>query len=280
MTKRAIIAGKGVLPRLLAEATKGAGADPVVVDFGTTDLDWIDGYSVIRAKFEKSGAFFRALRREGVTEVVFGGGMERPKLNPIKMDRHFLSKAPQLLRAIRGGDDGLLRSIAAWFEEEGFTIVAPQDVVSDLIAPNGVWGRHYPSEQDDLDMDRGVQILEALAPQDVGQACVVSGGICFGIETIQGTDALLNFVMQTEQRLQPPPSTKQGVLVKLPKVGQEQRIDLPSIGTDTVHAAKAAGLSGIAVMENGALVLGLQDVVAAADEAQMFLMGLPDVDAS
>ena len=277
MSRRAIIAGAGVLPRLLAEATKDAGIEPVIVDFKTTDLAWADGYHIISASFEKAGGVFRALRRAEITEVVFSGGMARPKLNPLKMDRVFLTKAPQLLRAIRGGDDGLLRMIAEWFEEEGFSVLAPQDVKSDLIAPAGIWGRHAPSEQDDLDMDRGVQILEALSPQDVGQACVVAGGICFGIETVQGTDALLSFVSRTEAHLQPPPITGQGVLVKLPKLGQDKRIDLPSIGVQTVSMVKKAGLSGIAVKEKGALILGLNDVVEAADKLDLFLIGLPDV---
>ena len=266
-----------MLPRLLAEVTLENGDTPIIVDFGTTELTWTAPYAVIGAQFEKAGALFQLLRKNGVEEVVFGGGMSRPKLNPIKMDRAFLAMAPKLLRAIRGGDDGLLRLIAGWFEREGFKVIAAQEVMQDLIAPAGVWGRHHPGEADDLDMDRGVLILNALAPQDVGQACVVAGGLCFGVESIQGTDALLDFVGNTPARLNPPSVTGQGVLVKIPKKNQERRMDLPSIGPETVKAAKAAGLSGIAVMENGALIVGMNDVVAAADEAGLFIMGLPDV---
>lgn len=277
MTKRAIIAGAGVLPKLLAEATVRNGDTAVIVDFGTTDLPWAGSYDVISAQFERAGSLFQALRKNNVEEVVFGGGMSRPKLNPIKMDRAFIAMAPKLLRAIKGGDDGLLRLIAGWFESEGFKVVAAQNVMQDLIAPAGVWGKHRPSEADDLDTDRGVLLLDALAPQDVGQACVVSGGLCFGIETIQGTDALLEFVKNTPSSLNPPSITAQGVLVKIPKKNQERRMDLPSIGVDTIKAAKEAGLSGIAVMENGALVLGMNEVVEAADAAGLFIMGLPDV---
>ncbi|MEM9210910.1 MAG: UDP-2,3-diacylglucosamine diphosphatase LpxI [Pseudomonadota bacterium] len=276
MSRTAIIAGSGVLPRLLAEEVALTDA-PIIVDFKTTALDWISNYEVIDASFEKAGVLFTALRKRGVDYVVFAGGMSRPKLNPLKMDRAFLSKAPSLLKAMRGGDDGLLRVIASWFEEEGFIVKSAQDIITDLIAPAGIWGRHSPTEQDDLDMDRGVQILEALSPLDVGQACIISGGVCFGIETIQGTDALLRSVEETDSALNPPKQSGQGVLVKIPKAGQDHRIDLPSIGEETVKRAKVAGLSGIVVKEGGALVLGMKDILAAADDAGLFIIGLPNV---
>lgn len=276
--KRAIIAGSGVLPKLLAEASLRDGYEVSIIDFKTTQLDWVSSYPVLTAQFEKAGRLFAALHKNGISEVVFAGGMERPKLNPLKMDRAFLAKAPLLLRAIKGGDDGLLRLIADWFQEEGFQIIAPHEVAKDLLAPAGVWGKHHPSEQDYLDIDRGVQILDALAPADVAQACVIGGGICFGIESIQGTDALLRFVSETEARLQPPKETDYGVLVKIPKTGQETRLDLPGIGPDTISNAARAGLSGIALKEGGALVLGLSDVVQAADEAGLFILGLPNVE--
>ncbi|MEO0343486.1 MAG: UDP-2,3-diacylglucosamine diphosphatase LpxI [Pseudomonadota bacterium] len=277
MSRTAVIAGAGALPQLLA-TTLAKEETPLIVDFQTSPLVWASDFDVQKAEFEKAGALFAALQKSGVTHVVFAGGMSRPKLNPLRMDRAFLAKAPKLLRAMRGGDDGLLRVIASWFEEEGFKIKSPQDIMSDLLAPAGVWGRHVPNEQDDLDMDRGVQILEVLSAQDVGQACVVSNGVCFGIETVQGTDTLLTFVETTSKKLNPPALTGQGVLVKLPKSGQELRVDLPSIGVDTVKSAKAAGLSGIAVKESGALVLGMSDVVAHADDLGLFLIGLPNAE--
>ena len=46
-----------------------------------------------------------------------------------------------------------------------------------------------------------MDILLALSPLDVGQGAVVAGGLCLGIETLQGTDALLRFVGDTPDHL-------------------------------------------------------------------------------
>jgi len=94
-------------------------------------------------------------------------------------------------------------------------------------------------------------------------------GICLGLESIQGTDALLDFVGRTTPALRPTRAC--GVLYKAPKPGQDRRLDLPAIGPSTVECAAAAGLAGIAVEAGGVMVLGFAATVAAADAAGLFL---------
>jgi len=68
---------------------------------------------------------------------------------------------------------------------------------------------------------------------------------------------------------------KSGVLVKLPKPGQERRIDLPTLGLTTVENAAAAGLAGIADEASGALIANIEGVGRRADELGLFVVGLP-----
>ncbi len=64
-----------------------------------------------------------------------------------------------------------------------------------------------------------------------------------------------------------------GVLLKRPKPIQERRIDLPVIGLKTLEGAAAAGLAGIAVEAQGALVVRRHEMIAAADRLGVFLYG-------
>ena len=73
------------------------------------------------------------------------------------------------------------------------------------------------------------------------------------------------------------PGARSGVLVKVSKPGQEKRADLPAIGATTVEAAASAGLRGIAVQAGSALVIGYDDVVKAADQCGLFVIGI-DLD--
>ena len=64
-----------------------------------------------------------------------------------------------------------------------------------------------------------------------------------------------------------------GVLVKMPKRGQDARIDRPAIGPDTIRAAAAARLSGIAVASGGVIVLERAETERLARETGIFLYG-------
>jgi len=67
-----------------------------------------------------------------------------------------------------------------------------------------------------------------------------------------------------------------GVLVKAPKVGQDRRFDLPSIGPQTVAGVIRAGLAGLAVVAGGTIMAEPEVVATAADRGKIFVVGVPD----
>jgi DUF1009 family protein len=269
----AIVAGRGDLPRLLAEDCARRGRPYRVVVFEGLALDWLAGHPVLRATFEKPGRLFADLRAAGCRLVTFAGGMTRPALRPLRFDLKMLRLAPRVLRGLRAGDDSTLRMIAGVFEAEGFAVRAPHEILPDLIAPAGTLGRVAPSARDRDDVRRAAEIVAALGAADVGQAAVVAQGICLGLESIQGTDALLDFVARTGVGFRPDPKGARGVLFKAPKPGQDLRLDLPAIGPGTVERAAAAGLAGVAVQAGGVMILGYAATVAAADAGGLFIWG-------
>jgi len=128
--------------------------------------------------------------------------------------------------------------------------------------------RIIPDEQAEADIKRGIEVARGLGALDVGQAVVVQQGIVLGVEAIEGTDRLIRRC--GELRREGPG----GVLVKMKKPGQDRRLDLPTIGVNTVREAASAGLRGIAVETGGALVLGRDAVTAEADRMGLFVIGV------
>jgi hypothetical protein len=269
----AIVAGRGALPRLIAEDCARRGRPYRVVAFAGVPLDWTEGHPVLPAAFEKPGRLFAALKDAGCRAVTFAGAMTRPELNPLRFDRTMLRLAPRVLGGLRGGDDRTLRVLAEIVEGEGLELVPPQALLAGLLAPAGVMTRAAPSDADRADAVRAGAIVAALGTVDVGQAAVVAQGLCLGVESVQGTDALLAFVAATGAAFRPDPAGGRGVLVKAPKPGQDWRMDLPAVGPETLRGAAAAGLAGVAVRAGGVLLLGCDETVAAADAAGLFLWG-------
>ncbi|SLN39961.1 hypothetical protein AQS8620_01502 [Aquimixticola soesokkakensis] len=257
MPRTAIIAGTGDLPVQLA----GQLENPVYVTFD--DSPPPDGVVPQAARIEKLGRLFKDLKALGVSEVCFAGAMVRPQINPLLLDRHALRLAAKLPK----GDDALLREVLAVFEESGFAIRGALDIAPALALPAGtLWGRK-PSAGDLEDAQKARAVIDALAAQDVGQGAVVAGGLVIGIETLQGTNALLKFVGETPKRLR----RAKGVFVKQPKSGQDLRIDAPAIGPKTIQAVTQAGLAGLVIAANRTIVLQQAATRAAIEEAGLFL---------
>jgi UDP-2,3-diacylglucosamine hydrolase len=57
-----------------------------------------------------------------------------------------------------------------------------------------------------------------------------------------------------------------GVFFKAPKPGQDRRVDLPTIGPDTMAAAAQAGLGAVVVEAGGVMILDLPQVLQIADK--------------
>ena len=65
-----------------------------------------------------------------------------------------------------------------------------------------------------------------------------------------------------------------GVLVKMKKPSQEQRADLPTIGSRTLVNAKKAGLRGVAVQAGYTLIVDKDALTKKADDLGLFIIGI------
>ena len=265
-----IIAGHGILPRLIAEDCKRRGRAYLVVQFLGIELDWLDGHPMLAATFEKPGKLFKGLKKAGVSTVTMGGAMGRPRLNPLRFDATGLRLAPVVMSALKNGDNSTLKIVASLFEAEAFSVVGVHEVLPSLLAKQGVPTQAQPSEENRRDTERAEEIVIALGAVDVGQGAVVGQGLCLGLESIQGTDAMLRFVANNQARL-PDKNGAKAVLLKWPKPGQDMRLDMPAIGPDTFSAAAEAGLAGVVIKSGETLLLGLEETVTRADELGLFL---------
>ncbi len=276
MTGLAIIAGRGALPRLLAEDCARRNQAYTIVRFKGLSLDWLADHPVIEAGFEQFGALFAAMREVDCQNVVFAGGMDRPQFDMGALDAKTAEILPDLMANLGKGDDQTLRAVIRIFEAEGFTVKAAQDILPDLLASVGAMGAVIPSPADLADCARACEIATALGTIDVGQGAVVAQGLCLGLESLQGTDVMLDFVARSAVALRPDSNGAGGVLFKGPKPGQDLRVDLPAIGPQTLEYAARAGLAGVAVTAGKVLILERAETLATADRRGLFVWGMAE----
>ena len=260
--KLGILAGGGVLPRLVADAASAAGRAVHILAFdGFCDEATWRGYPYDRIPLAKVGRLFAALRTAACQDIVLAGPVRRPTLFDIRPDWAGLVAVAKLLPVWRG-DASLLSRVLALIEAEGFAAVGAHEIVPDLLAREGVYGAHAPDAAALADIAAGLDAARALGARERGQAVLVRGGQLVGEEARGGTSALLRR-----------PGIAGAVLVKAAMPGQDRRVDLPTAGAATVAAAAQAGLRGIALEAGNALLLERDQAIAAADRAGIFVAG-------
>lgn len=266
--KLGIAAGAGPLPRYIVSACKAQGREYFIIAVpGVTDPETVEGEPHVWHRLGAGARHLKVLRQQGCKEVVMIGPLPRPTLAAIRPDWFTLKKLIKVGYSSLG-DDGALRSMVRGVEEEGFKVIGADSILSDLLAPEGVLGAASPSEQDWIDIKRGIAVVNGLGLVDVGQAAIVQQGIVLGVEAAEGTDGLIRRTAE----LRRPDSG--GVLVKLKKPQQERRIDLPTVGVTTVRNLAAAGHKGLAVAASDTMIVDIVDVVREADEHGIFVVGL------
>ena len=217
-------------------------------------------------RIEHLATLINRLGSEGADRVCFAGRVARPRLDLAIVDAATAPLIPRLQACVASGDDAALRTIVAFFEEAGLAVVSPHDLAPQLLDVPRVG---VPSARDLSDIERALGVLEAMGAIDVGQGCVVAGGQVLAMEALPGTDWML---ASLQSGLLPTFARPEGgVLLKMPKLGQDRRIDLPTIGPKTIRAAAAAGLGGIAVEAGGVLVLDAAELEAVARAAGLFV---------
>ncbi|MGO3933576.1 LpxI family protein [Rhodopseudomonas pseudopalustris] len=271
-----VIAGGGVLPFAIADSMQARQITPLLIGLrGFCDPSGIARFRHHWISIGQYGRLKRLLRAEHCRDVMFIGSVVRPSLASVRLDWGAVRVLPSVMAAYRGGDDHLLTSIGRIFEGEGFRLHGVKDVAPELLMPRGELTRAAPDEGHLADIAKGIAVLAALSPFDIGQGVIVIDGHVVAVEDIGGTDALLANLARLRAQGAIHAKPGRGVLVKSPKSGQDLRFDLPTLGPRTVEGVAAAGLAGIAVAAGNTLVAEPQETIKAADAAGLFVTGVP-----
>jgi hypothetical protein len=265
-----IVAGGGPFPAYVIRRCQEAGIPFYVLALkGAADPDQLKGVPQGWARPGAGARILRLLRGAGVQRLTMVGSVRRPGILQFWPDLVMLGVMIRIgWNALFGGDDALIRAIIPIVESKGFDVIAIEEILPELLADEGCYGRLAPDAEAERDIALGIETARAVGRADVGQGAVAEQGAVLAREDAAGTDAMLARLADRDR------TGPGGVLVKVAKPGQQRKVDLPTIGANTVERAAAAGLRGIAIEAGSALVVDREGVAAAADEAGIFVIGV------
>lgn len=263
--KLGIIAGDGRFPVIIAEAAKNSGYTIIVAAHnGITSPD-IEK-SVDKTFWFNLGQLSKMIdsfKKEGIKEAIMAGGISKKFM--FKDVRPDLRAISLLFRLKDRKDDTILRAIAGEFEKDGIRICEATAYVTSILAEKGVLTKSKPTDEEQKDIDFGMEMARGVGRLDIGQCIVVKDRAVLAVEAVEGTDETIRrggrFV------------NGGAVVVKICKPGQDLRFDLPTIGNNTIETMKEVNARVLAIESGLTIILEKENLIRSADEAGICVVG-------
>ncbi|MEP2944069.1 MAG: UDP-2,3-diacylglucosamine diphosphatase LpxI [Hyphomicrobiales bacterium] len=265
--------GGGIVGELINALESKAQPFAVAAIEGESD-DGLKADIISHFKWGQIGKIATYFREQGCEKLVLIGRInKRPDFLNIVADPSTLKRIPKIVAAMTGGDDSLLQKGIKIIEEEGFTVIGAQEVAPELLLEKGFFGSKKSFAHFEEDAVTGKAVLRDLGKHDIGQALVIHNGRVLAVEGAEGTDNMLRRVkmLREEKRITNKGAT--GVLIKAAKPNQDYRVDLPTIGPQTIRLASDAGLAGIICEAGKVLVASRSETYTIAKKHKIFLSG-------
>jgi len=261
-----IIAGGGLLPSEIARLQRNIGGKVFIAALeGEAEISSIAIYSYKQFPIGSVGELLKYFTENNVEEIIIIGGIKRPDLKSIKVDVIGSLLIVKILKEKFLGDDNILKIISNFIESKGFKVISPKK----LLELNNFDAFHEtkskPSKQDQIDIELGIKTLNALGDFDIGQSVIVSDGYVLGIEAAEGTDNLIQRCALLRR------NKKAGVLIKMAKSSQDMRLDIPTIGPDTISYLAIHGYNGLAIEKTKLLIVKPAETIKLLNKSNLFI---------
>ncbi|EHM09639.1 hypothetical protein TheveDRAFT_0478 [Thermanaerovibrio velox DSM 12556] len=241
----AIVAGEGDLPVEIARRLTDLGEPPVIYSFRDS-LGPLSKYAlevVPLPRLDLAGTL-RDMESRGVQRVYLAGVVPKTLLYQPAMLDH---RAKELVEGLSERDDhSLLGAVVRAFEEVGIEVGSYKELIGDLLAPLGHIGGPEPFPWQVADVEYGVFVASRLVGLSFGQTVVVHRRSVVAVEAMEGTDAAL---------LRAGSLCRGGTVVKMMRLDQDERYDIPTVGPNTLRRMASASLKCLAVEAGRTIIL-------------------------
>jgi UDP-2,3-diacylglucosamine hydrolase len=268
--KLGLIAGNGRFPFLVLEAARSLGYDVTIIalkEEAAADLDEAAAKAPAAAvhwiSIGQLGTFLKILKDAGLTRAVMAGQVKHVKIfGGFVPD---LTAMTLLARVKAMNTDALIAAVADLMREHGVELIDSTAFLAPLLAHAGQMGQRAPSDRERQDLAFGYRMADAIAGLDIGQTIAVKHAAVVAVEAMEGTDA----VIARAGDLAGPGVT----IVKVAKPQQDMRFDVPIVGIPTIWAMARAGATVLSLDAGKALMFDKQQMITAADDAGIAIVG-------
>jgi len=217
-------------------------------------------YSISIGKF---GQILEIIKSKKCKKVIFAGNISKPKISKLKLDIKGIYYFPRIFKAFKLGDAAILKELIKILAEHKIKVIKLNFFNPELTMSKGNYTNIKPNKLETFDIKKGIKYLDKLNAYNHTQGLVISQGQLVAKETYAGTQKML-------QNLKNVKNTN-GILIKFPKKKQDLRVDLPTIGLDTLKDCKKSKIKGIVLKSNQNIILDKKKCISFANKNKMFI---------
>ena len=256
-----LIAGKGAYPLELARAARLAGVKRLFLCAfkGETSRDLeplADG--AVWLHLGKIDDLLKALSSTGIRHAAMAGRITPSSLFSVRFDARTLD----FLRGLKVKNaETIFGTVARLLREIGVDLLPAWYFMRSAMPAPGLLTSRPPTDTERHDIALGVKVAKVTSGLDIGQTVVIKDGVVLAVEAFEGTDAA---ILRAGDLGGPG-----GVVVKVAKLGHDERFDIPVVGPRTVESMRKARASVLAVEAGRTLLLERDKLIRAAEQASI-----------
>ncbi len=233
-------------------------------------IDLTKGKEFNKEKFSYSaslgqfGKIIKILKENKCHKILFAGRVNKPGFSTLRLDIKGVYYLPRIIKSSKLGDVAILKEIIKIFKMEKISTVSSLFYNPELTLQKGIYTKIRPNKNDNIDINKAIHTLNKLNKYNFSQGVVVRSKQIIAVEGRGGTQKMLEKCKNNQK-------INNGVLVKFPKKKQDLRIDLPTIGLNTLIQCKTAGIKGIVLKSKQNVFLSRKKCIKFANENKMFI---------
>ena len=217
-----------------------------------------------RVSIGKFGEILNLIKKNKSKKVLFAGKIAKPKFSSLRLDLKGIYYMPSVIKAAKLGDAAIIKAIIKILENENIKVISSNFFNPELSLKTGNYTKLKVTTEDTKSIKKGILYFNQLNTLDHIQALIVKDNKIIAVEGKAGTQKMLSNIKSK--------SKGNGVLVKFPKKKQDMRVDLPTIGLNTLKQCKKAGLKGIVLKHKKNILLDKKKCIQYANKNKMFIL--------
>jgi DUF1009 family protein len=218
----------------------------------------INSYRISIGKF---GKILNLIKEKKSKKVLFAGKITKPKFSTLRLDLKGVYYMPSIIRAAKLGDAAIIKAIIKILDNENIKVISSIFFNPELTVKSGNYTKLKPNMSDNSSIKKGINYFNKLNNLDHIQAVIVKNNTILSIEDRHGTKKMLSKLKKRSE----------GILIKLPKKKQDLRMDLPTIGLQTLKDCKKYGLKGIVLKSEKNIFLDKVRCITFANKNKIFI---------